>query len=75
MKVNEWADFVKDNRIGPLLRELGDALEECGDPVLIAKATKMMVHMGQSAQTMLYYRDKAESARKSSGELGADNGG
>lgn len=75
MAVKDWADFVKDNRIGPLLRELGDALEECEDPELIRKATRTMVNMGYSAQTMLHQRGKAESARKSSGEPDADNGG
>ena len=42
MAVNDWADFVKDNRIGPLLKELSVALEDCEDPELIRKATKMM---------------------------------
>jgi hypothetical protein len=75
LSVKDWADFVEDNRIGPLLRELGDALEECEDPELIRRATRMMVNMGYSAQTMLHHRVKEESARKSSGNLDADNGG
>tara|TARA_R110002153_G_scaffold27427_2_gene85132 strand:+ start:679 stop:864 length:186 start_codon:yes stop_codon:yes gene_type:complete len=54
--VKDWADFVKDNRIGPLLRDLGDALEECEDPQLIAKATQIMVHMGFSAQSIIRQR-------------------
>jgi fructosamine-3-kinase len=58
MSVKDWADFFNDNRIGPLLRELGVALEECEDPELIRKATKMMVNMGYSAQTMLHHRAK-----------------
>lgn len=75
MAVRDWADFVKDNRIGPLLRELGDALEDCEDPELIRKATRIMVNMGYSAQTMLHQRKNSETARQSSGRLDADNGG
>ena len=76
MAVKDWADFVKDNRIGPLLRDLGGALEECEDPALIQKATQMMVNMGYAAQTMLHYRAKEETARQSSGQnTDADNGG
>lgn len=57
-KIAEWADHINDNRIGPLLRELGEALEECEDARLILQATRCAVNMGNSAKTMLYYRNK-----------------
>jgi hypothetical protein len=71
--VKDWADLVKDNRIGPLLRDLGEALEGCEDPELIRKATRIMVNMGYSASTMLHLRNKEN--RSNVGKLGDDNGG
>lgn len=74
MKLRDWANYIHDNRIGPLLRELGDALEECENEQTILMATRCAVNMGNSAKTMLYYRNNPETAQKSSGEPDADNG-
>lgn len=75
MKTKEWADFVKDNRIGPLLRELGDAIDGCDDPVTLSKAANVLKFMSGSANTRRYYAEKEQRNRSWSGNLGDDNGG
>lgn len=73
IKCREWADFVKDNRIGPLLRELGDAIDDCNDPVVLSKASSAMKFMSGSANTR---RQISEDENRSvQGSPCDDNGG
>ena len=73
MSLRDWAKYINDNRVGPILRELADALEECEDEKTIQRATRAAQDMGNSARSMLYYRKKEN--RSHVGKLGDDNGG
>ena len=65
-----WAE-VGDNRFGPILKELVEALEDCDDPVKLSKIANRLKFLSSAIHTHAHYA----TARKTSGKPGADNGG
>ena len=54
-----WAD-VGDNRLGPLLRELVEALEECDDPDFIKKIGNRLKFLSSSVHS---YANQKKAAK------------
>lgn len=58
MAVSDWAD-LKDNRIGPLLRELAEAIEDTDDVELLSRISSRLRYMSGSVNS-LRQRKEAE---------------
>lgn len=48
-----WAD-IGDNRVGPLLRELIEALADSDDPHFVRKVAQRMTRLSSSLNSMAY---------------------
>lgn len=57
-----WAD-VGDNRVGPLMRELIEALADSGDPHFVRKMSRRIRLLSSSLETMAH-RMAADHDRK-----------
>lgn len=44
MSVKDWAD-LNDNRFGPILRELAEAVEDCDDQDMLYKIQRRLIYM------------------------------
>ena len=53
MSVRDWAD-LKDNRVGPILRELADAIEETDDDETLRKIANRLKFMASSVHSQRY---------------------
>ena len=49
-----WAD-VGDNRVGPIIRELIEALADSGDPHFVRKISRRVRLLASSLETMAHY--------------------
>lgn len=56
MAIRDWAD-LEDNRIGPILRELAEVLEDTDDPVILAKVANRLKFMSGSIHS---HRERVE---------------
>lgn len=68
MSIKDWAD-LKDNRLGPILRELADAAEGTTDDETLRQLANRLKFMAGAVHS---HRHKI---RSQSGSIGADKGG
>ena len=61
MSVTDWAD-LEDNRVGPILRELAEAIEATDDPVMLSRISSRLRYMNGPVNSL---RQRAEKARRS----------
>ena len=57
MSVRDWAD-LEDNRIGPLLRELAEAIEATDDPVMLSRISSRLRYMSGSVNSLRQKRER-----------------
>jgi hypothetical protein len=58
MSIKSWADYLDDNRIGPLMRELCDAIEECEDPSLLRRTEVCLRNLSNSTSSIKWQKIK-----------------
>ena len=50
MSVKDWAD-LNDNRFGPMLRELADAIEDCESPEMLYRVQRRLLYMSSATNS------------------------
>lgn len=62
-----WAD-IGDNRVGPIIRELIEAISECGDPHEVRRIARNLKFLSSSINSMAHHIAQREGHRASTCE-------